>query len=235
MKIKYLILVLLIFIMCGCTAEVNFDISDNKIKESVDIIFYQNALYPKKVIKTSFSNYIHIYAKDLIVHTIPDEPLNNINYYKKRETDLGNGYKFNYSYNFNINEYKEARTIKNAFISYDVSYNEDDNIISVFTDNEELLYFKDYPELEEVKINIKTNYLVKEENADSINDNIYTWVFKKDEVKSINLVIDTSKVINNINYTNITIIGFVMVVIVFIFLLLIFKNKKNRCVLDYKG
>lgn len=228
MKIKYLILVLLIFIMCGCTTEVNFDISDNKIKESVDIIFYQNALYPKKVIKTSFRNYIPIYAKDLIVDTIPDEPLNNINYYKKRETDLGNGYKFNYSYNFNINEYKEARTIKNAFISYDVSYNEDDNIISVFTDNEELLYFKDYPELEEVKINIKTNYLVKEENADSINDNIYTWVFKKDEVKSINLVIDTSKVINNINYTNITIIGFVMVVIVFIFLLLIFKNKKNN-------
>ncbi len=106
MKIKYLILVLLIFIMCGCTAEVNFDISDNKIKESVDIIFYQNALYPKKVIKTSFRNYIPIYAKDLIVDTIPDEPLNNINYYKKRETDLGNGYKFNYSYNFNINEYK---------------------------------------------------------------------------------------------------------------------------------
>lgn len=228
MKIKCLILVLLIFIMCGCTAEVNLDISDNKIKESVDITFYQNVLYPKNIIKTSFRNYIPIYAKDLIVDTMPDEPLDEINYYAKKEIDLGNGYKFNYSYNFNINEYGEARTVKNAFKSYNVSYNEDDNTISLSTDNEELLYFKDYPELEEVKINIKTDYLVKENNADSINDNIYTWVFKKDEVKSINLLIDTSKVVNNINRTNITIIASVILVITFIFLLLILKNKKNN-------
>ena len=228
MKIKCLILVLLIFIMCGCTAEVNLDISDNKIKESVDITFYQNALYPKDIIKSSFRNYIPVYAKNLIVDTMPDEPLEGINYYTKKETDLGNGYKFNYSYDFNINEYGEARTVKNAFKSYNVSYNEDDNTISLSTDNEELLYFKDYPELEEVKINIKTDYLVKENNADSINDNIYTWVFKKDEVKSINLLIDTSKVVNNINRTNITIIASVILVIAFIFLLLILKNKKNN-------
>ena len=227
MKSKCLILVFLIFMMCGCTAEVNLDISDNKIKESVDITFYQNALYPKDIIKSSFRNYIPVYAKNLIVDTMHDEPLDEINYKKKKEIDLGNGYKFNYSYDFNINEYKNARTVKDGFRSYNISFNRDDHTISLFAEGT-LLYFNEYPELEEVKINIKTDYLVKENNADSINDNIYTWVFKKDEVKSINLLIDTSKVVNNINRTNITIIASVILVIAFIFLLLILKNKKNN-------
>lgn len=227
MKSKCLILVFLIFMMCGCTAEVNLDISDNKIKESVDITFYQNVLYPKDIIKTSFRNYIPVYAKNLIVDTMPDEPLEGIDYYTKKETDLGNGYKFNYSYDFNINEYKEARTVKDGFRSYNITFNQDDHTISLFAEGT-LLYFNEYPELEEVKINIKTDYLVKENNADNVKDNTYTWVFKKDDVKSINMLIDTSDVVKNVDNTNIIIIAYILIVIGFIFLLLLLKNKRNN-------
>ena len=227
MKSKCLILVFLIFMMCGCTAEVNLDISDNKIKESVDITFYQNALYPKDIIKSSFRNYIPVYAKNLIVDTMPDEPLEGIDYYTKKETDLGNGYKFNYSYDFNINEYKEARTVKDGFRSYNITFNQDDHTISLFAEGT-LLYFNEYPELEEVKINIKTDYLVKENNADNVKDNTYTWVFKKDDVKSINMLIDTSDVVKNVDNTNIIIIASILIVIGFIFLLLLLKNKRNN-------
>ena len=227
MKSKCLILVFLIFMMCGCTTEVNLDISDNKIKESVDITFYQNVLYPKDIIKTSFRNYIPVYAKNLIVDTMPDEPLEGIDYYTKKETDLGNGYKFNYSYDFNINEYKEARTVKDGFRSYNISFNQDDHTISLFAEGT-LLYFNEYPELEEVKINIKTDCLVKENNADDVKDNTYTWVFKKDDVKSINMLIDTSDVVKNVDNTNIIIIASILIVIGFIFLLLLLKNKRNN-------
>lgn len=227
MKSKCLILVFLIFMMCGCTAEVNLDISDNKIRESVDITFYQNVLYPKDIIKTSFRNYIPVYAKNLIVDTMPDEPLEGIDYYTKKETDLGNGYKFNYSYDFNINEYKEARTVKDGFRSYNITFNQDDHTISLFAEGT-LLYFNEYPELEEVKINIKTDYLVKENNADNVKDNTYTWVFKKDDVKSINMLIDTSDVVKNVDNTNIIIIASILIVIGFIFLLLLLKNKRNN-------
>ena len=227
MKSKCLILVFLIFMMCGCTAEVNLDISDNKIKESVDITFYQNALYPKDIIKSSFRNYIPVYARNLIVDTMPDEPLEGIDYYTKKETDLGNGYKFNYSYDFNINEYKEARTVKDGFRSYNITFNQDDHTISLFAEGT-LLYFNEYPELEEVKINIKTDYLVKENNADNVKDNTYTWVFKKDDVKSINMLIDTSDVVKNVDNTNIIIIAYILIVIGFIFLLLLLKNKRNN-------
>ena len=83
MKVKYLLLVFIIFMMCGCTAEVNLDISDDKIKESVNITFYQNALYPKEIIKTSFRNYIPIYASDVIVDAEIDQPFPDIKYFSK--------------------------------------------------------------------------------------------------------------------------------------------------------
>ena len=231
MKFKYFGLILIIFMMCGCTAEVNLDISDNKIKESVDITFYQDAIYTKDIIKASFRNYIPIYARDVIVDAEEDRPFPNTKYYEKTETDLGNGYRFNYSYDFNINEYEEARTIKDGFRSYNVSVDQDNGNISISTDNNGLLYFDDYPLLEEVKINIRTNYLVEENNADSVNGNTYTWIFDKDTKKSINMLINTSTNNNsaNIGIENVIFPIICIVLFVFVVLLILFqKNNKNN-------
>ena len=231
MKFKYFGLILIIFMMCGCTAEVNLEISDSKIKESVDITFYQDAIYTKDIIKASFRNYIPIYARDVIVDAEEDRPFPNTKYYEKTETDLGNGYRFNYSYDFNINEYEEARTIKDGFRSYNVSVDQDNGNISISTDNNGLLYFDDYPLLEEVRINIRTNYLVEENNADSVNGNTYTWIFDKDTKKSINMLINTSTNDNsaNIGIENVIFPIICIVLFVFVVLLILFqKNNKNN-------
>ena len=230
MKVKYLLLVFIIFMMCGCTAEVNLDISDDKIKESVNITFYQNALYPKEYIKTSFRNYIPIYASDVIVDTEPDQPHSDIKYYEKMETDLGDGYLFNYKYNFNIDEYREARTIKDGFKSYNVSYDNTSNTLTLSTNSGRILYFDDYPLLEEVTVNIKTDYLVEEDNADKVDGNTYTWVFDRDSNKNISMVIDTTETIKEIDSrksNNTMIIVSIVFVIVVILLLLFVKYKKN--------
>lgn len=231
MKFKYFGLILIIFMMCGCTAEVNLEISDSKIKESVDITFYQDAIYTKDIIKASFRNYIPIYARDVIVDAEEDRPFPNTKYYEKTETDLGNGYRFNYSYDFNINEYEEARTIKDGFRSYNVSVDQDNGNISISTDNNGLLYFDDYPLLEEVKINIRTNYLVEENNADSANGNTYTWIFDKDTKKSINMLINTSTNDNSANIGIVNVIFPIICIVLFVFVVLLIlfqKNNKNN-------
>ena len=231
MKVKYLLLVFIIFMMCGCTAEVNLDISDDKIKESINITFYQNALYPKEIIKTSFRNYIPIYASDVIVDTEPDLPHSDIKYYEKKETDLGNGYLFNYKYNFDIDEYKEARTIKDGFKSYNVSFDNTSNTLTLSTNSGRILYFDDYPMLEQVTVNIKTDYLVEDNNADKVDGNTYTWVFDRDSNKNINMVIDTTETLKEIDSrksNNTMIIVSIVFVIVVILLLLFVKNKKNN-------
>ncbi len=231
MKVKYLILVFIIFMMCGCTAEVNLEISEKKINESVNITVYQNAIYSKDIIKSSFRNYIPIYASEPVIDTELDQPYSDIKYYEKTETDLGNGYLFNYKYNFDINEYERARTVKESFRNYNISVNENDNTISISTDNEGIMYFDNYSELDEVRVNIKTDYLVEENNADSIDGNTYTWVFNKDSKKSINMIIDTTETLkerDSRKTNNIIIIFSIVFVIVVILFLLFLKNNKNN-------
>lgn len=232
MKGKILILIIIMFLISGCTAEVNIEIDRNKINESTNITVYENVVYPKEVLRTSFRNYIPIYADDVIVDTLPDQAYPDIIYYQKKETDLGNGYLFNYSYNFNIDEYKEARTIKDSFKSYNVSFNNREETLRLSTDNEGIIYFNDYPQLEEVRINIKTDYLVKEHNADRIDDDTYTWIFTKDSKKSINMLIDMSdaattnvlRLDRNEEIIILSVIGIIFIICLF----LIFKNKKNN-------
>lgn len=230
MKKKILTLILLIFMISGCSVEVNIDISDNKIKESNDITIYQNAIYTKEILRTSFRDYIPIYASNLIVDTVPDQPFSDVLYYNKNTTDLGNGYRFNYSYDFDIDKYGDARTIKDGFRDYSYSYRND--IISLSTDSEGLIYFNDYPLLEEVTVNIETDYFVEENNADSVNGNTYTWVFNKDSKKSIDIVIDTSKsgdrVLGIVNVSTLVTIGVVIGIILIILVLLLIRNRKNN-------
>ena len=226
MKIKILILVFIIFMMCGCSASVDIEIKDKKVFESVDITAYQNVIYTKEILNSSFRNYIPVYARDLIVDTLPDTPREGIKYYEKTTTDLGNGYKFNYKYTFGLDEYSEARTIKDGFRYYDFSYNDTNNTITISTDDNGLLYFNDYDQLDEVRINIKTNYFVESNNADEVNGNTYTWVFNKDSKKSIKMTIDTdsSEVVSSNNIVLILSVAIVAAILVFLAL----KSRDNN-------
>ena len=226
MKIKILILVFIMFMMCGCSASVDIEIKDKKVFESVDITAYQNVIYTKEILNSSFRNYIPVYARDLIVDTLPDTPREGIKYYEKTTTDLGNGYKFNYKYTFGLDEYSEARTIKDGFRYYDFSYNDTNNTITISTDDNGLLYFNDYDQLDEVRINIKTNYFVESNNADKVNGNTYTWVFNKDSKKSIEMTIDTDSngVVSSNNLVLILSVAIVAAILVFLAL----KSRDNN-------
>lgn len=237
MKVKHLFLIIIIFLISGCTAEVNLNITDSKVNESVDIIFYQNVIYSKDLIRTSFRNYIPAFAKDSIVDTEEDLPNANTEYYQKEVTDLGDGYKFNYSYNFDITDYENSTTMKNAFKVSNINVDHGTNQIKISTDSDGIIYFNDYPMLEEVIVNIKTDYLVEENNADKVSNNTYTWVFTKDSKKSINMTINKEKVNNKIT-TNILkaadsnpLIAIIIITIVLSLIIasiLLAKNKKNN-------
>ncbi len=218
-------------LLSGCSAEVNLEIVNDKINESTVITAYENAIYSKELIRTSFRNYIPAFAKDVIVDTMPDEEFPDVKYYLKSTTDLGNGYEFNYKYTFDIDEYEEARTVKDGFKSYNISYDRSNSKLTLSTDNEGIIYFNDYPSLDEVIINIKTDYLVEDNNADRKDGNTYTWIFNKDSKKSINMVINmennSSNVLGIDNGVIIIIVSLVIIAfIVFIFLMT--KNNKNN-------
>lgn len=190
---KLIILIPMLLILCGCTAEVNIELDDMMLKENISIDAYPDEYYQKDQLKSAFRNYIPVYNDITIVDTMPDEKVSGVQYYNRSEKDLQNGYRFIYNYNFNLEKYKDARSLKGAFKSSTIQYNKKDKEILISTDKNKILYFNEYPSLTRIKVNIKTPYPVKESNADSISGNIYSWNFDKNTSKNIYLLLDSEK------------------------------------------
>lgn len=195
MKKKIILLIGLVFMLCGCSADVNIELTGSNVKENVYIYAYPNEHYTKERLNKAFRKYIPAFAKDTIIDTMPDEETKGISYYKRSEVDLGNGYRFNYKYNFNLSNYKNARTVKEGFKSSNIYVDNKEKTILFSTDNGGLLFFSQYPDLNTVNVNIKTDYKVKETNADSVDGNVYTWkLSRNNNNKNIYLLLDSSPV-----------------------------------------
>ena len=191
MRKRLLLLLSLIFLLCGCTAEVNITISDSSIEESVAITVMADNTTSKSMIKDGFRVNMPAFEYDMVVDTEPDTKKPNVSYYYYDSEDLGNGYKNTYTYNYNFDDFKNSRSVKEAFRSVTIQNDRVDREIMVSTDNGGVLFFNAYPKLETIKVNIKSDYRVKETNADSHKDNVYTWVFTPtNDKKGIYLLLD---------------------------------------------
>ena len=191
MKKRFLILLAMVFLLCGCSAEVNLTVTESKISEEITVVTFADTTVTKTMIKKGFRNYLPAFEEDMIADTEPDERITGIRYYKFNSQDLSNGYKNTYSYDFGFGEYKGARSVKEGFRSVTIQNDYVDKEILLSTDAGGILYFNAYPKLESIKVNIKTDYKVKETNADSSKDNVYTWVFTpSNNKKSIYLLLD---------------------------------------------
>ena len=194
MKKRILILLSFIFLLCGCSAEVNLTVTESSINEEVTIVTFADTNLTKTMIKNGFRNFVPAYHEDMLADTEPDERVIGISYYNFNSQDLGNGYKNTYSYKFDFDKYKNARTVKQGFRSVTIQNDNVDNELMLSTDAGGIMFFNSYPKLESIKINIKSDYKVKETNADSSKDNVYTWVFTpSNNKKSVYLLLDKTK------------------------------------------
>lgn len=192
MKKRIIMLLGMIIILSGCSAKVNINIDENKINESVSITTFADDKMTKEMIYEGFREYYPVYAKDTIIDTMPDEKVSGTTYYDRSVSDLGTGYLFTYTYNFDFNKYQLARTVKNAYKSVDIVKDSEENTILVSTDNGGMLYFENYPDLDSVTVNIESKYKMLESNADSVSDGVYTWNLTPSNQKNIYLLLDTS-------------------------------------------
>ena len=191
MKKRLFILLALVFLLCGCSAEVNLTITDSKIDENITIVTFADNTTTKTMIKNGFRKYVPAFVDDVIADTEPDERVTGIRYYNFESQDLANGYKNTYSFEYRFDEFKRSRSVKEAFKSVTIQNDNVDREIMLSTDSGGIMFFNSYPKLENVKINIKTDYRVKENNADSHKDNVYTWVFTpSNNQKNIYLLLD---------------------------------------------
>jgi hypothetical protein len=191
MKKKLLLLIALVFLLCGCTAEVNINVGYSNIEETISITTLADNNLTKETIKKSFRVYMPAFENDIVTDTDPDEKIPSVSYYSYISEELSNGYKNTYGYRYSFDEFKNSTSVKEAFRSVTIQNDKVDGEIMLSTDTGGLLLFNAYPKLDSVKVNIKSEYKVKETNADSHKDNVYTWTFTRgNDKKNIYILYD---------------------------------------------
>lgn len=187
---KIIMLLLLVILLTGCSANVNLTITSSTIEEEVIVNAYSDSTTTKQQVYSKFKKYIPVFVSSPMSDTEPDVKQTGIEYYTRKVQDLGSGYSFIYDYKYNFDDYKNARTVALGFDSKTIQRDPVEKTIMISTDSSGLNFFDQYSSLESVTVNIKTNYQVKENNADVVNGNTYTWVLRKGTKKSIYMLIN---------------------------------------------
>ena len=206
-KTNILLLLMIVFLLSGCKAEVDVNISQHNIKNEIKIHLNQeeNQMNNKR-----FRNYYPAYYDDGVGDEEPDEEIEFVDYFKVAKTPVGSGMLYNYSYNYPFGKYVYSMPLITVFPDNKFTIDNNSNSVAIHLNSIEdkegnlspLGIFDNYSELEELKINVRTELTVLSANADSINNGVYTWVFtREDREKKIDLVLDLGNSEVEINTT----------------------------------
>lgn len=220
---KIILLVSLIFLLSGCSVNYDLEIFNNEYREKISI----NSL------NTTESSYeIPVYFDETRVEkTLTSKKVADVEYYQKSNEQT------NYVYynNFAMEKYYKSYFVNSSFDFFAVYYNDVDeetgeDIITISTNNN-MKIFDTYKDLDEIKINVKTNHKVKYSNADSHSKFTYTWNYDKNNYKDkyIQLILYKDKFVFNYDgkfFRNLTIVGLIVVSLAIIAIFIIKKSKK---------
>ena len=212
---KIILLILLVLLLTGCKATYNISF-DKNINESIKIY-------------TSNTN-IETANKET-VNKVSEELYNfeyGYEYYKKEKYYEGNNTGYNYTNKFDYEDYNMYTELQKCYD--DFNYSNDDNTVSLST-SEQFTCFDYYPEIEEVTINMTSQYNITSSNADKVDGNTYTWIINKDNYqnKPLEIKINKKQEYKEKKITSKMIITFGIFLILVLYLLLsIKKNKKGN-------
>ena len=177
MKQKYIVLIIISFLLTGCNIEYNLNIDkDLKFQEDITI----NATLSNEINKINeFNQYIPIdYRADDI--SIYEKKSKDVEYYEitKKNNNI------NFKYNFDIEEYTHSNLASNCY-KHIVATKSDDKLI--LSTSKEFLCFDTYKELDEVTIKITSRYKLIDTNSDSKENYTYIWKINKENYKDKNI------------------------------------------------
>lgn len=185
MKKRINILLIMLLLTTGCTCEYNLRIDNDTYKEEV-ILKADNSEE-----LSNFNNkwQISIDKNESNIGTDPsatEEPTSN-GMYKYNLT--GNNLVFTYT--FPINQYTYSTAVSKCYNNLTTTNYNNSIIISTSSN---AICFDNYPNLNNVIVNITVDRNVISNNADSVSGKTYTWNLNKSNAnnKSIDLILDNS-------------------------------------------
>lgn len=196
-----LIFVSLIFLSTGCSATYYAEITNKSITENISLVetsrkTYENAYLDTYGTLDDFSEgrtYLKTYLDKKIENTINKYYVNKDNFY--RDNNVRTNQMYNTEYRYSIkNDSKELPLKNNFFINNVIK----DSII--VNDNNIILHVDNIPnglldEIDDVTITIYTELNVTSNNADTVENNSYTWKLNKNnyKTKALSMYIERQK------------------------------------------
>ena len=182
-KNKYLLLLLLLIpFLTGCNVDVELRVDSANISERITIINYIDEVHTEEEIINSYKKYEPTNKNDMSKVGSSDEAINGIKYYAREQEVFNTFVKNAYSTNYSINSYNNSRSLT-AFNDGKIVDGMD--YIEISTDKNGLLLYNTYSDLGDVKVTLKTDLEVLDNNADKVENNNYIWNFSRDNNKSI--------------------------------------------------
>lgn len=217
MNKKIFVLVALILLITGCNNKYTLTISDKGIEENIDVNI-PKAEIPKQ---TEKEIEFGIELDDPITPFINNDqyPLfeNRDVVYKKEVVEKDDAINVNLNYFYTPSEYANSNALKKCFDNYGYSYQ---NGYYIKASGKFYCLYSN-----ELEISIKVKNKVIRHNADSVENNVYTWHINRDNVDNVDIEIKIEKSKNIIS----VVIYALAAIIIIITLILIFKfNNKRR-------
>lgn len=175
---KKIFILIFIFLLTGCSSEYTLEFSNNKIKEHAVVTIADSEIPDGN----TMSDFINPFIND---DQYPFFGKYDKVYKKKVEKKNGNTI-VKLDYSFTHDEFKDSYVYKGCFQNSKFEENK----------NDYLLHFHGgfyCLKGNEIVINIKTNNIVKEHNANKVSGNTYTWIINKDNVLDTNIKMVISK------------------------------------------
>lgn len=212
---KKIILLTSLLLLTGCKATYEIDITKETINDKITIKADSNKV-----------EYANTETTSLFTQKL-GEWENGHDFYKRELITTADETGYQYTYNFNYNEYDAMSQIRKCYDKFEFNY---ENGLSILTSNT-FLCADYYPQIKNYTIKITSEYNITESNADAIKDNIHTWNITSYNYKNkpIKIKIDNNKLyVKENEKVNNDIIQKVLFIIFFIILIVIFiKRKKN--------
>ena len=205
---KIFILSFFLLLLTGCTATYNIEIYNDKVKEDMSFVEKDsnkwNSVVEYELTYDELVSNFYEYPYPIFYGTVVDEDpyikLKNVKYYTSvkinNDLEYGGGLKYN---DFNINEYVDSNIVKECYDYFNVIDEDDSIFLSTSKVNK---CFDEYPLLDNITINLKTNHKVLEHNADSKNGYHYSWTIDKSEKDNAAIYIRLDKKHFVFNYEN---------------------------------
>lgn len=238
---KKIVLVFVILLLCGCSAEYDLKINDKgDFNENTKILVsnydlnkkYYDDLWP--VFEYYCLNEVPLSIEEKPNDFVPYTNLNNINVYDKKINYSDSDITLKLSGTFSKNRiYIDNSAVANYFGNINVSENNGITSLGASIDSS---VFDNYYMLDNITVNVSSNYSIMNSNADKVSRGIYTWIITRNNCddKSISFSLNTknkSKTVfkenNNIQISVILLFGFLICGLLF-FIFKYIHNKNNH-------